>query len=172
MCHYSPENQLCPGLHQKKHGQQVKGGDPATLLCGIEASREVQHPSVESSVQKRHGPIGVHPEEGHKNNARNETPLLREQAEKAGAVQPGKEKAPGDLRVTFQYLKRSNRREGDRLFSRVCGDRTRGTGFKLTEGKFRLDIRKENSFTLRVVRHWNRSPREVVEVLIPGDFQI
>ena len=66
MCHYSPENQLCPGLHQKKHGQQVKGGDPATLLCGIEASREVQHPSVESSVQKRHGLVGVHPEQDHK----------------------------------------------------------------------------------------------------------
>jgi len=47
-------------------------------------------------------------------------------------------------------------------FTRACSDRTRGNSFKLKEGSFRLDKRKKH-FTVRVVRHCKRLPREAVD---------
>jgi len=48
------------------------------------------------------------------------------------------------------------------LFSRACCHRARGNGLKLKEGRFKPDRRKK-FFTMRVVKHWHRFPRQLVD---------
>ena len=68
----------------------------------------------------------------------------------------------GDLIVAFQYLKGAYKREGSKLLERGDNSRTRGNGLELREGRFQLDVRGK-LFAVRVVRCWNRLPREVVD---------
>ncbi|KAK4819096.1 LOW QUALITY PROTEIN: hypothetical protein QYF61_025355 [Mycteria americana] len=59
----------------------------------------------------------------------------QEQLEEKGPIE--------DLTAAFQYLKAAYRKDGEGLLIRECSDRTRGNGFKLKEGRFRLDLDKE-----------------------------
>jgi len=70
-----------------------------------------------------------------------------------------KRRLRGDL--SRPVPERAYKKAGKGLFTRACSGRTRGNGFRLKEGSFRLDIRKK-FFTRRVVKPWHRLPREAV----------
>jgi len=60
---------------------------------------------------------------------------------------------------------------GKIFFSRTCCDGTRSNGFKLREGRFRLDIRQKFC-TLRVVKTWHGLPRDMVDAPSPETFKV
>jgi len=74
-----------------------------------------------------------------------------------------KRRLQGDTFIaSFQYRKGAYKKTEEEFLIRACRDRTRGNGFKLKEGRFRLVIRKK-FFTVRVVRHWNSLSSEAVD---------
>lgn len=60
----------------------------------------------------------------------------------------------GDIIAAFLFLNGAHKKDREEIFKMAYSDRTRDNVFKLTDGKFRVVIRKE-FFTVRVVRHRN-----------------
>jgi len=97
-------------------------------------------------------------------------PACWEERLRVGVVQPGEEKAAGRTSCSLSTYKRDYKKDGGRLFTKVCSDRRKGNSFKLEEGRLRLGVRKK-LFTLRMVRPWPRLPREVGDAPSLEPFQ-
>ena len=138
MCTCISEGQPYPGLHQKRRDQQVKGEDCA--LRSSETPPGVLHPALEPSAQKGHGPAGAGPEKATEMIRGLELLSCVESLRELGLFSLEKRRLWEDLTTAFQYLKGAYKKDGDKLFSRACSDRTRGNDFKLKEGRFRLEI--------------------------------
>ena len=100
------------------------------------------------------------PKEDHKNDRRASS--YEDRLRELGLISLETRRLWGDLTASFQYLKGAHKQEGSLLFERVENSRTRGNSFRLKEGRRTLDVRGK-FFTVRVVRCWNRLPREVVD---------
>ncbi|RMC14309.1 hypothetical protein DUI87_09402 [Hirundo rustica rustica] len=72
-----------------------------------------------------------------------------------------KGKLRGDLINICECLKGGYQEDGARFCSGVSSNRTRGKGQKLMHRRFHLNMR-ENFFTVKVTKHWNRLHKEIV----------
>jgi len=132
-----PGRPTVSALHQKRCGHQGEGGDcplwfvlvrPDLQLC-VQAWCFQQKKDVEMLEQVQ----------------RRATKMVRvlehlsykEWLRELGLFSLEKRKFQGDLSVSFQLLKEAYKQEGDQLLTWAVSDGTRGSGFKLKEGRLR-----------------------------------
>jgi len=93
----------------------------------------------------------VGPEEDHKNEQRTRALSYEERLRVLGLFSLENRRLQETLIAPFQYSEGAYKKDGDKHFSRACCNRTRGNGFKLEDGRYRLAVRRK-FFTMRVVK--------------------
>ena len=166
MCSCCSESKWYPGLHQKK-------GDSRDREVIVSVYSAFVRPHLEYCVQawspqyKKDRELLERVQKGATKMIRGLKHLPYEnRLREPGLFSLQKRRLQGDLPAAFPYLKGAHKLEGCQLLERVDNSRTRGSGFKLKEGIFRLDFRSKY-FTMRVVRCWDRLPREAVDASAP-----
>jgi len=122
-----------------KSGMASRSREGVLPLCSGETSPGVLCPALEPSAWERQGPLGAGPEEATEMIQGLEPLCCKERLRDLGLLSLEKRRLPGDLKAAFQYLRGAYRKAGKGLFTRAGRDRTRGNGFKLKEGRFRLE---------------------------------
>jgi len=124
------------------------------VLSGSEVIAGALCPVLGSPLPESHG---ERPVKGHQDDEGTGVSLLRGKAERAGLVQPGEERAQGDLSNVYKYLQGGCKEDRARLFSVVPSDRTRGRGHTRKHWRSPLNIRK-HVVTVRLPREVAESP--------------
>ena len=111
-------------------------------LCSHETLTGALHPIMRPPAWEGHGVLAVGPEEGQEDDQKDRAPPLWGQVRELGLCSLEKSRLRRELVAAFQYLKGAYRKAEEGLLIRACHNRTRENGFKLEEGRFRLDNRK------------------------------
>jgi len=113
-----------------KHGQQIEGGDSASLVCSGKTAPGVYHVQLWSPQHKKDMDLLERVQRRATKMIRGLEHLSYEEGLSLALFSLEKRRLRGDLVAAFQYLNGAYRKDGDNLFSSACCDRTRSNCVK------------------------------------------
>ena len=124
-----PRAQWCPGLHQKRGGQQTEEGDCPPLLCSSKAPSGVPCPGLGLPVHEGCGDVEAD-QRWSKITKGLKHISCEERLREMSLYHLEKRRVQGDLIAAFKYLKPAYKQERDWLFTCSDSANTWRNGFK------------------------------------------